>query len=172
MPSTLFVDYDGTLHVGNALLDTRTGDVILDSGRQLLEFAPLLADMLEPYPEVEIVLTTSWLHTLPLEQVVSYLPQALARRVVDTTLGIKPRLSYVLNGSERTYIITSYVYGKSLQNWMAIDDSVHGAYHFGRKPGELLDHFVLLDSSRGISDEQAQRRVRDWLTGIHEDGTP
>jgi len=51
---------------------------------------------------VEIVLTTSWLQKLPTERVISYLPAHLVRRVVGTTRDIKPRLSYVLNGSERT----------------------------------------------------------------------
>lgn len=95
---TLFVDFDGTLHVGRALIDER-GAITLDSGRPLLEFAPLLVELLEPYPSVEIVLTTSWLQKLPTDEVISYLPQALARRVVDTTRDIKARLSYVLNGS-------------------------------------------------------------------------
>lgn len=53
---------------GSAVLD-QNGDVSLDSGKPLFEYAPLLAEMLEPYPEVQIVLTTSWLDKLPLEQV-------------------------------------------------------------------------------------------------------
>lgn len=162
---TLFVDFDGTLHVGRALIDER-GAITLDSGRPLLEFAPLLVELLEPYPSVEIVLTTSWLQKLPTDEVISYLPQALARRVVDTTRDIKARLSYVLNGSERTYIISSYAYNKRLQNWLAIDDSVYGAYHFGRKPGELLEHFLLLDAARGISDIGARQHIREWLTNV------
>lgn len=55
---TLLLDYDGTLHIGNALLDS-DGQITLDSGRPPLEFAPLLAEILRPYPIVEIVLTTS-----------------------------------------------------------------------------------------------------------------
>lgn len=166
---TLFVDYDGTLHVGRALLDTATGQVTLDSGRPLLEFAPILAEILEPYPAVEIVLTTSWLQELPTEQVVSYLPLELKRRVVGTTGDIKPRLGCLRDGTARTYIITSYAYGEGLKNWLAIDDSVYGVYHFGREPGELVDHFCLLDSAHGISDEGAQRCIRDWLARVHAD---
>ncbi|WP_124488661.1 MULTISPECIES: HAD domain-containing protein [unclassified Burkholderia] len=112
---TLFVDYDGTLHRGHAALD-QNGDVLLDSGHPLFEFAPLLAEMLEPYPDVQIVLTTSWLDTLPLDQVVSYLPAALARRVVGTTCGIKARFGYLMDGSARTYIIRFYVFAKRLKN--------------------------------------------------------
>jgi hypothetical protein len=165
---TLFVDYDGTLHVGHALMD-ENGQITLDSGRPLLEFAPLLVELLEPYPAVEIVLTTSWLQTVPTEKAISHLPPELARRVVDTTRDRKARFSYMQNGSGRTDIIVCYAYGKRLKNWLAIDDSVYGAYHFGREPGELVRNFVLVDSTMGISDEVAQQRIREWLVEVHKE---
>ncbi|MDF3883061.1 HAD domain-containing protein [Cupriavidus basilensis] len=162
---TLFLGFDGTLHAGHALMDAH-GQISLDSGRPLFEFAPLLVAMLAPYPAIEIVLTTAWLQTLPLEVVVAHLPPELANRVVGTTKDIKPRFGDMKNGTDRTATIASYALGKGLANWLAVDDSVHGAYKFGREPGELLHHFVLLDAERGISDEQAQRRVRAWLAGV------
>jgi transcriptional regulator with XRE-family HTH domain len=165
---TLFVDYDGTLHAGHALVD-ESGQIALDSGRRLFEFAPLLVEILEPYPSVEIVLTTSWLQTLPAEKVISYLPAELVRRVVGTTQGRKARFSYLRDGTGRTDIITCYAFGKRLKHWLAIDDSVHGAHRFGSEPGELVRNFVLLDSTRGISDEGAQQRIRDWLVEVHKD---
>lgn len=165
---TLFVDYDGTLHIGHGVVDV-DGQVTLDSGRPLLEYAPLLVEMLRPYPAVQIVLTTTWLQTLSTEKVIACLPPELARRVVDTTRDRKARLSYMLNGSGRTDIITCYAFGKGLKHWLAIDDSVYGAYHFGREPGELVRNFLLLDTTRGISDEAAQQRIRDWLTEVHKD---
>jgi hypothetical protein len=164
---TLFVDYDGTLHAGRAFIEA-AGQVTLDSGRPLFEFAPLLVEMLEPYPAVEIVLTTSWLQAMPTERVVSYLPPELARRVVDTTRGRIARFSHMKDGSGRTDIIASYAYGKRLKNWLAIDDSVYGAYYFGREPGELVQNFVLLDSTRGISDAGAQQRIREWLVDVQK----
>ncbi|MGF6858503.1 hypothetical protein [Paraburkholderia sp. CI3] len=45
---TLFVDFDGTLHVGHAYIDEQDR-VTLDTGRTLLEFAPLLVELLAPY---------------------------------------------------------------------------------------------------------------------------
>ena len=161
---TLFLDFDGTLHVGHALIDAQN-QISLNSGHPLFEFASLLVEMLAPYPAVEIVLTTSWLQILPLEEVVAYLPSELADRVVGTTKDIRPRLGELKSGTDRTAAIASYAYGKHLRNWLAVDDSVHGAYKFGREPGELLHHFVLLDAERGISDEQAQQRIRSWLAG-------
>ncbi|AOI66342.1 hypothetical protein WS51_22675 [Burkholderia territorii] len=163
---TLFVDYDGTLHRGHAVLDA-DGNVLLDSGQPLFEYAPLLAEMLEPYPDVQIVLTTSWLDTLSLDQVVSYLPGALSRRVVDTTCGIRARFGYLMDGSARTYIIRSYVFAKRLKNWLAIDDSVYGAYHLSTDFLDLSSHLVLLDAQRGIGDAQVQQRIREWLVEVH-----
>lgn len=165
---TLFLDFDGTLHVGHAVVDV-DGQVSLESGRQLFEYAPLLAELLAPYPAVEIVLTTSWVDAMTDETVLSYLPPELSRRVIDTTRGRRPRLSYMLNGSGRTDVITCYAFGKGLTQWLAIDDSVYGAYHFGREPGELMRNFLLLDSSRGISDEAAQQRIQAWLVEVHKD---
>lgn len=163
---TLFVDFDGTLHVGHAYIDEHE-QISLDTGRPLLEFAPLLTELLEPYPDVEIVLTTSWARRLPEERVIAYLPPELRLRVVGTTRSIKPRRSYVLDGTERTDVIRSCAFGKRLKHWLAIDDAVFGASQFGREPGELVDHFLLLDPSRGISDESAQGRIRQWLVATH-----
>jgi len=166
---TLFVDYDGTLHRGHATLD-QNGDVSLDSGQPLFEYAPPLVEMLDPYPDVQIVLTTSWLDTLPLDQVISYLPSALARRVVGTTRHIKPRAGYLLDGSARTYVIRSYVFEKRLKNWLALDDSVYGAFHLSTDFLDLDPHLVLLDAKRGIGDAKARQRIREWLVEVHMGG--
>jgi HAD domain in Swiss Army Knife RNA repair proteins len=159
---TLFVDYDGTLHRGRGLLDEH-GKVSLDSEQPPFEYAPLLASMLEPYPDVQLVLTTGWLDRIPLEQVLSYLPPALARRVVDTTQHIKPRFGDLKNGSARTYVIRSYVFSKRLAHWLALDDSVYGAFHLSTDFLDLSRHLVLLDAQRGIGDVEVQLRIRQWL---------
>ncbi|MFV8580996.1 HAD domain-containing protein [Ralstonia pseudosolanacearum] len=163
---TLFVDYDGTLHRGRGLLDA-SGKVSLDTGNPTFEFAPLLESLLNPYPHVEIVLTTSWLDMLPAEEVVSYLPQRLAKRVVGTTLGIKPRFGYLLDGSTRTYIIRAYVFEHRLKNWLAIDDSVYGARHLNTDFLTLEPHLVLLDPRQGIASPESQQRIRVWLAETH-----
>ncbi len=163
---TLFVDYDGTLHRGRGLLDV-SGQISLDTGNPPLEFAPLLESLLGPYPRVEVVLTTSWLDTLSIEKVVSYLPLSLAKRVVGTTHGIRPRFGYVLDGSARTYIIRSYVFEHRLKNWLAIDDSVSGAYHLSTDFLRLEPHLVLLDPRQGINCPVSRRRIEDWLVEVH-----
>ncbi|HDR9317938.1 TPA: hypothetical protein QDB16_004483 [Burkholderia vietnamiensis] len=166
---TLFVDFDGTLHRGSGLLDA-DGTMSLDTGHPLFEFAPLLAGLLEPYPRVEIVLTSSWMYKLSLEQMVSYLPEQLATRVVGSTRGYKARFGYMQDGSARTYIIRSYVFDHKLKHWLALDDSVYGAYHLSSDLLPLEPHLVLLESRLGISAPEAQQRIRQWLVDAHRPG--
>ncbi|MBU9444234.1 hypothetical protein KTE62_21215 [Burkholderia multivorans] len=164
---TLFVDFDGTLHRGRGLIDEVTGKVSLDTGNPVFEFAPLLAELLVPYPAVEIVLTTSWLYALSFEQVLSHLPPALAKRVVGSTRGYKARFGYLQDGSARTYIIRSYVFDKHLKNWLALDDSVYGAHHLSTDFLPLEPHLVLLDAQQGIGSLKAQDRISRWLRTVH-----
>ncbi|WP_038720454.1 HAD domain-containing protein [Burkholderia pseudomallei] len=167
---TLFMDFDGTLHRGRGLIDEVTGKVSLGTGNPVFEFAPLLANLLEPYPAVEIVLTTSWLHTLSFEQVTSDLPAPLATRVVGSTRGYKARFGYLQDGSARTYIIRSYVFDKRLKNWLALDDSVYGVRHSSTDFLPLEPHLVLLDAQQGIASPEAQDGISQWLRKVHVPG--
>jgi hypothetical protein len=159
---TLLVGGDGTLHRGNGLV-LADGSISLDTGNAPFEFAPLLADLIEPYPKVEIVLTSGWMDFLSLDQMVSYLPVQLASRVVGWTRGYKAPFGYWKDGSAKTYIVRSYVIGHRLTNWLAIDDSLHGAQNLSSNFLPLEPHLVLLDSNQGISAPDAQRHIRNWL---------
>jgi hypothetical protein len=101
------------------------GQITLESGRPLLEYAPLIVEMLKPYPSMEIVLTTSWLQTLPTEKVISDLPPELARQIVGTTWDRKANSLQLHAKRLRADIITIFAYGTRLKNWMAIDDSTY-----------------------------------------------
>lgn len=166
---TLFVDFDGTLHRGSGLLDT-DGGLSLNTGNPPFEFAPLLAGLLEPYPWVEIVLTSAWMYKLSLKQLVSYLPEQLARRVVGSTRGYKARFGYMQDGSAKTYIIRSYVFDHKLKHWLAIDDSIHGAHHLSSDFLQLEPHLVLLDAKQGIGAPKVQQRILEWLIEVHRQG--
>nr|CUV45052.1 protein of unknown function [Ralstonia solanacearum] len=57
--------------------------------------------MLRPYPAVEIVLTTSWLQTLPVDTVISFLPSELAQRVrvLNEMRAASPIIGHALHAS-------------------------------------------------------------------------
>lgn len=54
----LFLDFDGVLHPDAAFLVK--GRPTLKAEGQLFMWAPLLVDVLADFPEVQIVLSTSW----------------------------------------------------------------------------------------------------------------
>ncbi|WP_414446775.1 HAD domain-containing protein [Burkholderia sp. 22PA0099] len=163
---TLFVDYDHTLHRGQGYVDTSSGEISLDTGNEPFEFAPILEQLLAPYPRVEIVLTTSWLTSIPLERAAAYMPASLAARVVGSTHGYKVPFGYIQNGSARTYVIRSYVLERRLRDWLAIDDAVYGATNLTSDVLPIEPHLVLLDAQQGLGDAAAQQRVQDWLRGL------
>ncbi|MDP1870810.1 MAG: HAD domain-containing protein [Gallionella sp.] len=69
----LFLDFDGVLHPNEAFM-TKTGVVLRCDGHNLFEHAELLADLLEPYPTVKIMLSTSWVWTLNFKKAKARLP--------------------------------------------------------------------------------------------------
>jgi len=70
----VFLDFDGVLHPDPCLEATR-----------LFENAPRLAQALEDFPEVALVLSTAWRHTRPYEQLLEPLPAPLRERIIGST---------------------------------------------------------------------------------------
>ncbi|MFM0173660.1 HAD domain-containing protein [Paraburkholderia sediminicola] len=154
---TLYLDVDGTLHAGAAAIDA-AGFVTIESGRELFEFAPLLVEMLVPYPQVQIVLTTSWLTHIGRQGVMAYLPDALRFRVVDDTLSIRSRMNEVSDGTDRVSKILRHVWSRGVQTWLALDDRAWGV------PIGYNQHFVHLFPASGISSPDARSQIKSWLS--------
>ena len=70
----LFLDYDGVLHP----------DPCLDRKR-LFENAQRLARVLDPFPEVGVVLSTSWRNVRPDNELLDPLPERLRNRILGRT---------------------------------------------------------------------------------------
>jgi hypothetical protein len=58
----LFLDFDGVLHPDAAFLVN--GRTMLKADGELMMWAPLLVDVLAGFPEMQIVLSTSWAREL------------------------------------------------------------------------------------------------------------
>lgn len=69
----LFLDFDGVLHS----LDSRTGE--------LFACRPLLEEVLREFPEVRIVISSSWREIHPLEDLRSRFSDDIRARIVGTT---------------------------------------------------------------------------------------
>ena len=123
----LFLDIDGVLHRGIA---RRSGSGVVSSAPgviELFEYAPVLDELLRPYPDVEIVLSSDWAIVLGIQYTVDAIPSpTLRNRVVGATYEgctFNEMLWPLLSRGEQ---VLDYVARHSPANWLAIDDRVDG----------------------------------------------
>lgn len=146
----LFLDFDGVLHE----------DPCFDKAR-LFECAPGLAQALEPFPEVHIVLSTSWRTDRTLAEMLQPLPEALRRRVIDATPLISASDSpAALRPYRRHAECACWLQrqGREQTPWFALDD----------RPSLFAPHceqLILCDSNVGFVDATARRLQAALLRG-------
>lgn len=145
----LYLDYDGVLHP-EAVWRTKGKGIHLAPGlenHQLFENANALVELLKPYPDALIVLSTSWVRVLGFSTATSYLPLPLQERVVGSTFHTAmprdwftalPRANQVLGDVSR----------RAPSAWVAIDDDA------GDWPSHTAANFVASDPIFGLSAQQ------------------
>ncbi|WP_091790077.1 HAD domain-containing protein [Paraburkholderia steynii] len=148
----LFLDFDGTTHRQSALR-TRRGIVSSAPNIKLFEFAPVLVDCIKPYPQLEIVLSTSWVRALGYQRAKNALPVELRERVVGATYHSKFYDAWAWPVIGRGIQVLRYVQTHHLTRWVAIDDEIDGFEEF-------LNHVVRCDVMLGLGDEATQRLLR------------
>ena len=170
----LYLDYDGVLHHENVHWHPKRGAYMHPRGFNLFEHAALLDRLLEPFRDLDIVLSTSWVRKYGCYQSAKMLPPGLRRRVIGATFHSR---------MDRTEFATLprglQVYEDTLRrrpgDWFAIDDVDEGW------PVEFKDRIVLTDEVLGISSPQAILDIRANLERLfsarpgqqhhHNDGT-
>ena len=161
----LFLDIDGVLHRGIA---RRAGNRVVSSAPgniELFEYASVLDELLCPYPDVEIVLSSDWALVFGVEYSVAAMPlSSLRDRVVGATYDgctfnemFWPLLS-------RGKQVLDYVARHSLTKWLAIDDRVDG---FESCRGRL----VACQTEVGLGDPAVIELFRQRLRQFFSDAT-
>lgn len=155
---TLFLDFDGVLHPDAVY--RQAGRIVLRvDGVSLFEWGGILEELLLPYPELQLVLSTTWVRVLSLEVARSHLPDTLQRRVVGGTwYETAPRR---WNNMTRYEQVLHAVNRHRHVRWLAIDDDGLGW------PAEHRDHLVLTDPLVGLGDSDAQTELRMKLELLH-----
>jgi hypothetical protein len=153
---TLYVGFSSVLHRGEGLLD-EVGSVTLDSGDGLFNLAPLLVDVLMPYPCVQLVLTTAWTRTLGEERTVAMLPGPLRQRVVATTLKFPSRFGELRDGTWRTGSILRHSFTYAINTWLALGDDFYGV------PPDMASHFLRVPTETGVATPDILEALRTWL---------
>jgi len=129
MAPILYLDYDGILHPADVRV-TKAEPLcpkVYERGQPtehpLFEHAPLLARLLEPFPDVRVSLSTSWVRALGYGLAVQQLPLALQARVVGTI-----RQGWLLQYPPpyRHDAITTDAEERKVGRWLALDDDIEG----------------------------------------------
>lgn len=156
----LYLDFDGVLHHEDVRWSLKRGPFLNAPGHSLFEHAALLEDLLKPYPQVHIVLSTTWARVFSCYGAAKRLPPGLRDRVVGATwhsampeqaFKDKPRGTQVLEDVRR----------RRPAHWLALDDTDEGW------PLEASDHVLITDEQLGISAPGMAERIAAALRRMH-----
>ncbi|WP_233873589.1 HAD domain-containing protein [Paraburkholderia adhaesiva] len=158
----LYLDFDGVLHPEDVWRRPRTGPYVASpSGHALFEHAALLARCLEPYPELRIVLSTSWVRVFrSVSKVARRLPPELRRRVVGATFHGRMDPAW-FQSVPRGVQVWGDVCRRQPTAWLALDDDDAGW------PAACRDHLLHTDPVLGISDPAVLAQLQARLAVMH-----
>lgn len=173
----LFLDFDGVLHNENVTLKrckqssarwlkdherrylTSTGHYV--KGTNLFEHADRLTAAIAPYPDVQIVISSTWREHFYPEKLLSFLPPELAARVIGQT----PRYDKYGGVGARLLEVLAYLHGNGLakRQWIALDDQAQLFWDDTENPPDNL----FICGNDGLTEETAaafsdfmQRRIQ------------
>lgn len=120
--TVLYLDFDGVLHDSEVWFNPKRGAYIDTSGRSLFEWAPILEQLLEPHPDISIILSTSWVRVRSFNRAKYSLPTPLRDRIIGATFNRGTMQSEDFELLTRAEQILRDVRRRRPQSWFAIDD--------------------------------------------------
>jgi hypothetical protein len=145
----LYLDYDGVLHHENVRISNKHGPFLQAPERySLFQHVGLLATLLEPYPRVQIVLSTSWAVRYGVTAAAKKLPPELQARVIGGTFHNRHMHKQEFLDTHRGQQVGSDVHRRQPRDWLALDDDEEGWHPSHR------NHFVQTHMYEGISDPE------------------
>lgn len=173
MDSILFLDFDGCLHPDD-VYHVEGKPVLRTEGAKLFEHADVLADLVAPYPELRIVLSTSWVRVLGFNQAMEYsliqgltqaqgyLPMPLKSRVIGTIY--ENCTDYVeWAGLSRFDQIFRYVNGRGIASWLSLDDDSNGW------PEAFRENLVWVNRRLGLGEHRVREELEEKLARMHSE---
>lgn len=144
---SLFLDLDGVVHpLGVAHIDRFNKA----SGDRLFRWLPILLDSLEAYPEVVIVVHSSWRLCWGKEEMLEQLPPELVAKIVDVTdPGIYSRYKS----------IQDYILRHDITKYIILDDE-------GKQFPENLPELVVCRPKEGLSRPSTKAKLQKSLANL------
>jgi hypothetical protein len=162
----LYLDFDGVLHPEDVWRRPGWGAFVANPpGHRLFEHATLLAEILAPYPDLRIVLSTSWVRVYnSVSKVARRLPDTLRARVVGATWH-REMHTELFQAMPRGVQVWGDVRRRLPEAWMALDDDDVGW------PAVCRDHLVQTDPVLGISAPLVLAQLQLRLAAMHRPET-
>lgn len=144
----IYLDFDGVLHHENVVWSRRLGAYLSAPTEYVLfQHCDLLAKVLEPYPQVALVLSTSWARVYGCAKAAKMLPPKLRARVLGATWHSQMDKTLFMQKS-RGEQVWSDVSRRKPKAWIALDDD-HENW-----PSHCIDNYIRTHPTEGISDPQ------------------
>jgi hypothetical protein len=163
----IYCDYDHVLH-GGVLRYRKPPSLRPETtqGQTLFQNAPILVRLLDPYPDLKIVLSISWVKEPGFGCARDCLPQALQQRGVGDTFHKRHIRKDEFSNLTRYEQIRADVQRRRPTRWLAIDDDLRGW-----RPEHAL-HIVPMPAILGLSSPAAalelQRRLAKVFGGVEK----
>jgi hypothetical protein len=121
--------------------------------------ADLLATLLEPYPAVKIVLSTSWVRSYGCVNTAKRLPIELRKRVIGATFHSQMDEPLFVE-TPRGVQVWRDVVRRNPKDWLALDDD------YADWPTWCLDNYIQTHVREGISDPPVLRKLEEKLAKL------
>ncbi len=157
----LYLDFDGVLHPERVWWHPTVGPYLSDPGEdRLFQHSALLERILAPYPDIRIILSTSWVRRYGVAKSAKELRPALRQRVVGSTINGRMNedaFSRLLRGQQ----VWADVQKRKPRAWLALDDCPDGW------PAQSVDKFIQAHPDQGLAHPEVLTRFQELLAAMH-----
>lgn len=156
----LYLGYDGVLHPDAPWVHRVLGASVREhEGHKLFENVLLLQELLLPYPELLIVLSTHWVARYGLGYTGLNLHPTVRRRVLGATYRPNMDREVFLALPKGQQVLDDLAW-RQPKAWIAVDDDIGGW------PPECLNQVVFTHPVSGIAEPSARERLAKALAAL------
>lgn len=161
----LYLDLDGVVHHEKVLWHPRKGIYMSPyeaAGHSLFEWVPILESVLEPYPAVALVLSSTWCIRPGYSATLKRLPASLRPRFIGGTYhkrvqGVDPWNLSMFHTTPRGVQVQEDAQRRKPRQWIALDEDLEGW------PETCRQNLVACEGTSGLSKPEVQQELREKL---------
>lgn len=166
--AVLYLDLDGVVHHEAVVWHPGRGISMSESiapGHILFEWIHHLEEALRSFPQVALVLSSTWCVRVGYMNTLKRLPETIRARFIGATYhsrvhGETPWTKEEFLGEPRGVQVCADAERRWPRQWAALDDDSEGW------PEDALDRLILCDGRRGLSDAGVRLELHQWLSSV------